>query len=130
MFYNDLAAFIVANDIGTAYGTDIFGDVFPATPDSIISFFSYNGGKNQKAGDKSIMRFIQIYVRVPEKDVLEGINTIDALHKLFSNNDGVVHFTENRFFIFSVLQTAPFKLKIDSQHRVVYSFSLAIATNR
>jgi hypothetical protein len=123
----DIGLFLVANNIATGDGIDIFRDFTPEQPDSLIALHEYNGD-SASFYDSSVHRSIQVLSRDLNADAARQ-KTLDIFTAIPAAQSaiGIVHFTSERWGqVF--LRQPPFKLKVDENNRVYYAFNIGITT--
>lgn len=124
----DIATFLVAQHMCVADGTDLFRDIIPEKPDSLVSLYEYKSDP-PSLFDQAVNRSVQITCRDKNSDVarqkaLAIYKCIDS----FRDEAGSVYFTPNRFGQVHFRQT-PFKMKIDENDRAYYTFNMGITTS-
>lgn len=123
----DLAEWVISENIAVTVGTDIFLDFTPAQPAAVMVLKEYDSILSPWKGNPVAVRYVQVLSRstVPS----EAKSKIDDLFNLFMDSEE--EFTiipSGRTFIISPKQ-APRKLAIDEEERHIFGFNMAITTN-
>lgn len=123
---NDLAGYLIENNIGKVIGEDIWLDFTPDEGNQIIVLSEYSGPKTQIKVD-AYQRRVQIKVR--DKDAENCKALIWSIFNLLNDveKDNEVLTTSGRAMVTHPLQV-PFRLTIDEMNRFVYAYNLSIAT--
>jgi len=124
----DVVNYLITQGKATAYGTDIFEDNMPDTPNNLISVFESVGSAAFSCD--AVNRSVQLQVR--DNDYLTGKTKINGLFSLFQKNeieDRQIWLTATRWSINSCTGT-PFKLKEDESKRTIFLFNLSVITHK
>lgn len=122
----DLAAFMVAEGIGTALGTDVFLERRPPTPDQCLTVTD-TGGFPPIKGLEDLRRTVQVMVRA------KGAGTAKALgwtvYRLFSDPPSGCNISVDGSMYLVTPAQPPVPLGEDDDGRSLYSVNLvALAT--
>lgn len=121
----DIQAFIIANNLATADGVDIFRDFIPESPDDLISVAEYAGVPGL-AGIDTQLRLVQINVR--NTSYSSARSTSHQLYSLFHRSEEpILQMTSERWVITQPRQT-PFQSNRDRQNRTTFTFNVALTT--
>jgi hypothetical protein len=132
MFLTDVVNYLIAQGVLTALGQDAFCDYLPDKPDKVSSFQEYQG-TGPILGAEGTGRRFQVSVRSSIDDPLWAHAKAWAIYKALIPEDGVIDSREdtpagNLWGSMIALQT-PFKLRVDSNDRVVYGFNASTITS-
>ena len=124
----DIAAFLIANDICSALAEDVFCDKMPSAPDKCVVIFEYDGMAEVPWELDATHRSIQLACRAPSAS--EAKATATRIHNLIKSSlDETGRIDFNGRFTQTSLRQTPFKLNEDDNARVVYGFNLGITTS-
>jgi hypothetical protein len=121
----DLTLFLVANNLATGDGVDVFRDYLPEKPDNLISLSEYKGD-SVSTYDSNTNRSIQIMVRNTSADEARKLSLL-IYRSLYTEGKTRIDFTTSRWGQVSLRQT-PFKLGEDDNNRFSYIFNCGITT--
>jgi hypothetical protein len=123
----DLATFLVANELATEDGVDVFRDFTPEEPDSLIALHEY-AGDPASLYDPAVHRSVQVSCRDKNADTarLKALAVFNAL-KDAQDGAGKVALTSTRWGQV-YLRQPPFLLRRDENARVYYGFNVGITT--
>ena len=129
----DLSEYLIAKNIGTGRGVDIFEDFSPDSPDLVIIVREYAGNPTTTGVDV-LDRSVQISVRAPkDNEGLARSRIWEIFNLLDTPEDRVKDFREelvnDRWMVFYARQT-PFKLAVDELGRPIFAFNAGVATYR
>lgn len=122
---SDIVAYLVAQGVATADGTDCFRDNLPPSPDAVVSIFEYPGGGTEP-GVICSDRNVQLQVRAATYaaartkiySVYNVLNTpLDPIKQLTATRRAVVN-----------SRGGPFKLLQDANDRTVFACNLTFTT--
>ncbi len=123
----DIVSFLIAKQIVTADGTDVFRDFTPEAPDSLVALHEYSGSP-ASLYDPAVHRSVQILVRDLDADMArqKAVNIFKAFQEE-QDDDGRVDLTPTRWGQV-YLRQPPFLMRRDENNRVYYTFNIGITT--
>lgn len=118
----DLVTLLIAKDVVTADGVDVFRDILPADPNEVLSLIEYNTtimGKGVGAGKR--------YIRVAARSTHAETARAKALKAFLAleSMESVTYLTPTRWAVLYTKQS-PFRVGTDESGRVLYGFNIAI----
>ena len=122
----DISTYWVAEGLVTAFGTDVFGDLSPYTPDNCIAIKEYMGAVSFI--NNTLNRSIQIRVRNKTRSTAKS--KIIALYDSVYDPEAEVRkidFTATRWGIVKA-RNYPYQLDWDEKKRFIFVFNMGIVT--
>jgi len=122
----DLTAYWVTKSLVTAFGTDVFGDLGPDSPDNCIAIKEYLGEVSfiNNALNRSIQVRVRNTVRATAKSKI--IALYNSVYKPESETRKI-DFTATRWGIVKS-RNYPFQLERDENKRFIFVFNMGIVT--
>jgi hypothetical protein len=126
---DELADWIVASNLATGYGVDLFGDYTPDDPDVLSALYEYDSVSSPVRGSDAYIRYVQITSRDIDPDAARAKSV--QLHALFARKDDdedIMNLPSGRWVILFP-KNLPIKISVDENQRITYGFNVAITTN-
>lgn len=120
----DFVAYFVAQGLVTADGVDIFRDMSPEAPDTLVAVYEY-GSSPTVPQVSSVNRSVQIVAR--SLVATDAKTKARALYSSLVTETGILDLTATRWCMIQPRNT-PFKIKVDAESRIYYGFNIGITT--
>lgn len=121
---DDIITYVLANtSVATAYGTDIFKDFTPPTPDSLVTVKEYEGSM---PGMQISGATRQIQIQGVSKSYSTAKTKAQAIFNLLRSEE-IVNLTAERWCVVYI-STPPVKQYVDEQSRVHFGFNVSMTT--
>lgn len=120
----DMVLFFKSAGLVKGDGIDAFRDILPNSPDNCVSLVEYAGSPSTM-GVELVNRSVQVSVRDSSANAARAKALL--LFKSLQSDNAFVRFTPDRWGQVYLRQT-PFRLKVDTQNRIVYAFNVGVTT--
>lgn len=119
----DIQTYLKAQELGVADGQDLFRDYMPSSPDEVYVLNEYGGLPS--IGAEAYPRNVQVLTRATTYASARTASW-KLFNALFDPLDPIKLFNTRKVVVRA--RSSPFQLEVDSEHRVIFAFSVLVIT--